>query len=103
MTAALAAPCCFLGWARTGWNADSPRSAGEEITGLGWGTAQCLSRCVVARSVRAGQGCVERLALSSSSSLFLHVACLEAKTLSKGGSTWAVSAAETSLANEGVC
>lgn len=57
----------------------------------------------LALRVRAGQGCVEGLFLASSSSLFLRVACLAAKTLSKGGSTWVVSAAEISLANEGVC
>lgn len=39
------------------------------------------------------------LFLASCSSLFLCVACLAAKTLSKGGNTQLVSAAEISLAN----
>lgn len=57
----------------------------------------------LALSVSAGQGCMEGLFLASSSSLFLRAAFLAAKALSKGGSTWVVSAPEISLANEWVC
>lgn len=68
---------------------------------------QHLSRCFrgenLAQNVHPGQCGVGGLFLASSSSLFLRVACLAAKTLSKGGNTQLVSAAEISLANMGVC
>lgn len=67
---------------------------------------QHLSRCFkgknLAQNIRPGQCCVGGLFLASCSSLFLCVACLAAKTLSKGGNTQ-LSAAEISLANRGVC
>lgn len=77
----------------------------DDGTGLGHGTMseQMLQGENLALSVSAGQGYVEGLFLASSSSLFLRVACLVAKSLSKGGSTWVVSAAEISLADEWVC
>lgn len=46
---------------------------------------------------------MEGLFLTSSSSLFLRIDCLAAKALSKRGSSRVGSAAEISLANEGVC
>lgn len=66
---------------------------------------QHLSRCFKGKSlsqnVHPGQCCVGGLCLASCSSLFLCVACLEAKTLSKEGNTQLLSAAEISLANLG--